>query len=53
VSESSAEDAVDMNVTVDMMKLQDSFPGFTRKYRLIKRIGEGNVIPRQRSLPFS
>lgn len=25
----------------DMRKLQDAFPGFRRKYRLIKRIGEG------------
>lgn len=25
----------------DMRKLQDAFPGFRQKYRLIKRIGEG------------
>lgn len=25
----------------DMRNLQDAFPGFKRKYRLIKRIGEG------------
>lgn len=25
----------------DMRNLQDAFPGFRRKYRLIKRIGEG------------
>lgn len=25
----------------DMRKLQDAFPSFRRKYRLIKRIGEG------------
>lgn len=27
----------------DMRKLQDAFPGFKHKYRLIKRIGEGTV----------
>lgn len=27
----------------DMHKLQDAFPGFKHKYRLIKRIGEGTV----------
>lgn len=41
ISESSAEDVVDTNVQIDMEKLQDSFPGFRHKYRLIKRIGEG------------
>lgn len=25
----------------DMRRLQDAFPGFRRKYKLIKRIGEG------------
>lgn len=29
----------------DMKKLQDAFPGFRRKYRLIKRIGEGTYAP--------
>lgn len=28
----------------DMRKLQDAFPGFKHKYRLIKRIGEGTLI---------
>lgn len=41
VSGSSVEDVVDTNVQIDMEKLQDSFPGFKHKYRLIKRIGEG------------
>lgn len=41
VSGSSAEEVVDTNVQIDMEKLQDSFPGFRHKYRLIKRIGEG------------
>lgn len=39
-SESSDED-VDANVQLDMERLQDCFPGFRSKYRLIKRIGEG------------
>lgn len=32
----------------DMRRLQDAFPGFRRKYKLIKRIGEGvwNPTPR-------
>ncbi|OIW26225.1 kinase-like protein [Coniochaeta ligniaria NRRL 30616] len=41
VSGSSAGEVVDTNVQIDMEKLQDSFPGFRHKYRLIKRIGEG------------
>jgi cell division control protein 7 len=40
-SGSSAEEVVDTNVQIDMEKLQNSFPGFRHKYRLIKRIGEG------------
>lgn len=40
-SESSDEGAVDANVQRDMERLQDSYPGFRQKYRLIKRIGEG------------
>ncbi|KAK4185646.1 kinase-like domain-containing protein [Podospora australis] len=41
-SESSDEDVVlDSNISHDMERLQDSFPGFRSKYRLIKRIGEG------------
>lgn len=41
-TESSDDDmAVDSNIQYDMDKLQDSFPGFRSKYRLIKRIGEG------------
>lgn len=28
----------------DMKKLQDAFPGFKHKYRLIKRIGEGTKL---------
>jgi len=42
-SEGSADEAVDTNVQIDMEKLQDSFPGFRHKYRLIKRIGEGTA----------
>jgi len=40
-SDSSDEVTVDTNVQLDMEKLQDSYPGFRQKYRLIKRIGEG------------
>jgi cell division control protein 7 len=40
-SESSDDEAVDVNVQQDMDKLQNSFPGFPQKYRLIKKIGEG------------
>lgn len=29
----------------EMTKLQDAFPGFKHKYRLIKRIGEGEAAP--------
>lgn len=29
----------------DMRRLQDAFPGFRRKYKLIKRIGEGMWDP--------
>ncbi len=42
----SSEDAavVDSNILEDMERLQDSFPGFRHKYRLIKRIGEGQLL---------
>lgn len=43
-SESSDDGVVDNGVQLDMEKLQDSFPGFRQKYRLIKRIGEGVII---------
>ena len=42
-SESSDDGIVDNGVQLDMEKLQDSFPGFRQKYRLIKRIGEGMI----------
>lgn len=45
VSGSSVEEVVDTNVQIDMERLQDSFPGFRHKYRLIKRIGEGTDGP--------
>ncbi|KAK3936930.1 putative cell cycle protein [Diplogelasinospora grovesii] len=38
---SDDEASVDSNTQLDMEKLQNSFPGFRNKYRLIKRIGEG------------
>lgn len=40
-SESSDEEVIGAGVQSDMDKLQNSFPGFRLKYRLIKRIGEG------------
>ncbi|KAK3994416.1 kinase-like domain-containing protein [Cladorrhinum sp. PSN332] len=41
-SESSDDEPViDTNIQQDMERLQNSFPGFRFKYRLIKRIGEG------------
>lgn len=41
-SESSDDELiVDHNIQQDMERLQNSFPGFRYKYRLIKRIGEG------------
>ncbi|TLS23371.1 uncharacterized protein PpBr36_06626 [Pyricularia pennisetigena] len=39
--DASDDDAVDESVQHDMLKLQNTFPGFMDKYRLIKRIGEG------------
>ncbi|EFQ27248.1 uncharacterized protein GLRG_01743 [Colletotrichum graminicola M1.001] len=38
---SDDDDVVDSGVQRDMDRLQDTFPGFRQKYRLIKRIGEG------------
>ncbi|KAL0940108.1 cell cycle protein [Colletotrichum truncatum] len=38
---SDEDDIVDSTVQRDMERLQDCFPGFRHKYRLIKRIGEG------------
>ncbi|OBR16557.1 Cell cycle protein [Colletotrichum higginsianum IMI 349063] len=35
------DDVVDSAVQRDMDRLQDGYPGFRQKYRLIKRIGEG------------
>ncbi|ERF70954.1 hypothetical protein EPUS_06739 [Endocarpon pusillum Z07020] len=36
-----SEDEVDESVIEDMRKLEESFRGISRKYRLINRIGEG------------
>jgi cell division control protein 7 len=45
-SESSDDDeAIDRTVQQDMNKLQLTFPHFKNDYRLIKRIGEGNLPP--------
>ncbi|RCI12702.1 hypothetical protein L249_0613 [Ophiocordyceps polyrhachis-furcata BCC 54312] len=40
-TESSDDEQVESTVQADMDKLQQDFPGFRDKYRLIKRIGEG------------
>ncbi|KAI9738237.1 MAG: hypothetical protein M1834_008735 [Cirrosporium novae-zelandiae] len=40
-SEDELEEDVDPSVGEDMQKLEDTFRGFTKKYRLINRIGEG------------
>jgi hypothetical protein len=40
-SESSDDETEESSIQRDMEKLQDTFPGFKQKYRLIKRIGEG------------
>lgn len=40
-SDSSDDDSIDHTVQNDMDQLQNTFPGFRQKYRLIKRIGEG------------
>lgn len=39
--ESSDDEHVDRSVLADMKKLIEDFPSFAKKYRLIKRIGEG------------
>ncbi|KAJ2904996.1 cell cycle protein [Zalerion maritima] len=41
VSDSSEDEPIDINVQIDMDKLQEVFPSFQQNYRLIKRIGEG------------
>lgn len=42
--ESSDEEQVESSVQADMERLQEDFPGFRERYRLIKRIGEGLSI---------
>ncbi len=39
--DTSDDEAVDRTVMEDMHKLEEDFPSFAKKYRLIKRIGEG------------
>lgn len=39
--ESSDDEHVESSVQTDMDRLQEDFPGFRDRYRLIKRIGEG------------
>lgn len=41
--ESSDDEKIESSVKADMDKLQQDFPGFRDKYRLIKRIGEGSL----------
>ena len=40
-SDSSEDEPVDGQVQDDMDRLQDCFPRFRERYKLIKRIGEG------------
>lgn len=39
--ESSEDEHVESSVQADMDRLQQDFPGFRDRYKLIKRIGEG------------
>lgn len=39
--ESSDDEHVESSVQADMDRLQEDFPGFRDRYKLIKRIGEG------------
>ena len=41
--DSSDEEQVDRSVMADMNRLEEDFPSFAKKYRLIKRIGEGGL----------
>lgn len=41
--DSESEDEVDESVMEDMQKLEENFRGISRKYRLINRIGEGDL----------
>ena len=41
--DSSDDEQVDRSVMADMNKLEEDFPSFAKKYRLIKRIGEGGL----------
>lgn len=47
--ESDGDDQMDE----DMRKLQNSFPGFKQKYRLLKRIGEGTSRRSISPVPFT
>jgi hypothetical protein len=38
---------IDPAVAEDMAKFEESFKGITRRYRLIDRIGEGEIEPRE------
>jgi cell division control protein 7 len=42
--ESSEDEHVETSVQADMERLQEDFPGFRDRYKLIKRIGEGMSI---------
>lgn len=39
--ESDYEEEVDESVREDMVKLEDTFPGISDRFRLVNRIGEG------------
>jgi len=38
------DEDIDDSVKEDMRKLEDSFPGISDRFRLVNRIGEGNVL---------
>ena len=38
------DEDIDDSVKEDMRKLEDSFPGISDRFRLVNRIGEGNLL---------
>ena len=45
------EEEVDESVREDMVKLEDTFPGISDRFRLVNRIGEGTSHLHQRYCP--
>lgn len=44
LDDESSEDDVDESVAEDMRKLDETFQGISRRYRLVNRIGEGDLV---------